>query len=192
MARHRNESPECPFIKNQSNNVPMINNMSSSPRNNSDDDVAIAPAPASSPQRQQQSQQSQQQGSSPAPSTSTQAAADESQQPASDVAVAGQGWEINYVDDAAAVRQEDDSHVDTAGGSSGLLDSHASAAALQALAPGLFDSPQAVAALKKETNRLRSFFGWPLDFISPSDLAKSGFIYTGRRDCVRCVFCGYV
>ena len=49
---------------------------------------------------------------------------------------------------------------------------------------------QALAQLKKESMRLRSFLNWPLDFIRPRDLAKSGFIYTGRRDCVRCVFCG--
>ena len=49
---------------------------------------------------------------------------------------------------------------------------------------------QALAQLKKESMRLRSFLNWPLDFIRPQDLAKSGFIYTGRRDCVRCVFCG--
>lgn len=45
-------------------------------------------------------------------------------------------------------------------------------------------------ALKLESNRLKTFAKWPVVFISPRALAKSGFVYTGSRDCVRCVFCG--
>jgi len=40
-----------------------------------------------------------------------------------------------------------------------------------------------------EEKRLRTFRGWPLDFIHSVDLAKAGFIYSGINDCVRCVFC---
>ena len=42
---------------------------------------------------------------------------------------------------------------------------------------------------KLETERLRTFEAWPVSFIRPADLANAGFVYTGRGDCVRCVFC---
>ena len=42
---------------------------------------------------------------------------------------------------------------------------------------------------KYESERLGTFHGWPLSFIRPADLANAGFVYTGRGDCVRCVFC---
>ncbi len=44
--------------------------------------------------------------------------------------------------------------------------------------------------LKRESVRRRTFAGWSVPYISPADLARAGFIYTGSRDCVRCVFCG--
>jgi hypothetical protein len=48
---------------------------------------------------------------------------------------------------------------------------------------------------KSEFHRLLTFkspFGvdWPVDFIKPEDLAANGFIYTGNKDIVTCVFCG--
>lgn len=47
-------------------------------------------------------------------------------------------------------------------------------------------SPQ----LNCEENRLRTFNGnWPLSFINPSVLAKTGFHYIGPHDLVRCYFC---
>ncbi len=46
------------------------------------------------------------------------------------------------------------------------------------------------AQLRREAVRLSTFQGWPLSYISPAELARAGFIYTGSRDCVRCVFCG--
>lgn len=38
-------------------------------------------------------------------------------------------------------------------------------------------------------NRLKTFEGWPLTFITPDQMAKAGFYYTGIRDKVRCLFC---
>jgi len=44
---------------------------------------------------------------------------------------------------------------------------------------------------RREAVRLRTFGDkWPLPFLHPSRLAKAGFVYLGRGDCVRCVFCG--
>ncbi len=43
---------------------------------------------------------------------------------------------------------------------------------------------------RRESVRLKTFAKWPKPFIPPTRLAKSGFIYTGSKDCVRCVFCG--
>jgi hypothetical protein len=40
-----------------------------------------------------------------------------------------------------------------------------------------------------EKIRLRTFRGWNSRVVRPSELAKEGFIYSGIRDCVRCVFC---
>jgi len=42
---------------------------------------------------------------------------------------------------------------------------------------------------KYESERLKTFDAWPISFIRPADLANAGFVYTGRGDCVRCVFC---
>ena len=42
---------------------------------------------------------------------------------------------------------------------------------------------------KYESERLKTFGAWPISFIRPADLANAGFVYTGRGDCVRCVFC---
>ena len=70
------------------------------------------------------------------------------------------------------------------GGSSSSL----SAAAGVVPPPGSSDETHA--ALKSELVRLRTFAKWPLTYIRPKDLAKTGFVYTGRLDCVRCVFCG--
>ena len=42
---------------------------------------------------------------------------------------------------------------------------------------------------KIEAERLKTFETWPISFIRPADLANAGFVYTGRGDCVRCVFC---
>ena len=44
--------------------------------------------------------------------------------------------------------------------------------------------------LKSEANRLRTFKGWPKgSCVSPVDLAKAGFFYTGKDDRVQCEFC---
>ena len=37
--------------------------------------------------------------------------------------------------------------------------------------------------------RLQTFNNWPHEFISPTQLAQNGFIFTGESDQVRCVFC---
>jgi len=42
---------------------------------------------------------------------------------------------------------------------------------------------------KRESERLKTFGAWTISFIRPADLANAGFVYTGRGDCVRCVFC---
>jgi len=38
-------------------------------------------------------------------------------------------------------------------------------------------------------NRLRTYVGWKLDFITPSQMAKAGLYYLGKQDRVRCMFC---
>ena len=42
---------------------------------------------------------------------------------------------------------------------------------------------------KKFQTRLQTFKNWPHEFISPTQLAENGFIFTGESDRVRCVFC---
>ena len=37
--------------------------------------------------------------------------------------------------------------------------------------------------------REKTFRNWPLAFIQPEDLARNGFIYTGKKDSVFCVYC---
>ena len=49
-----------------------------------------------------------------------------------------------------------------------------------------------IAQFKAESARLQTFRNWPRQnsHIRPADLANAGFIYAGREDLVRCVFCG--
>lgn len=48
----------------------------------------------------------------------------------------------------------------------------------------------AIGPLRFERNRLATFKKWPSGAkVSPADLAKSGFSYTGSGDRVQCVFC---
>ena len=49
-----------------------------------------------------------------------------------------------------------------------------------------------IAQFKTESARLQTFRCWPSRYahIRPADLANAGFIYVGRDDLVRCVFCG--
>lgn len=44
--------------------------------------------------------------------------------------------------------------------------------------------------LKIVENRISTFSSWPLDFISPEQLATAGFYYLNIADQVKCAFCG--
>lgn len=44
--------------------------------------------------------------------------------------------------------------------------------------------------LKIVENRINTFNGWPLEFISPEQLATAGFYYLNIADQVKCAFCG--
>lgn len=56
--------------------------------------------------------------------------------------------------------------------------------------PAAAPEPVNLELYKSEASRLETFSGWPHRVIRPADLANAGFIYTGERDMVRCVFCG--
>src|SRR5262245_51599883 len=44
-------------------------------------------------------------------------------------------------------------------------------------------------SLEDEEARLSTFGGWPVTFIQPKDLVRSGFVYAKYRDYVTCVYC---
>lgn len=44
-------------------------------------------------------------------------------------------------------------------------------------------------AMKQETNRLATFDEWSNPFVTPSELAKSGFFAIKDGDAVKCAFC---
>lgn len=44
--------------------------------------------------------------------------------------------------------------------------------------------------LKVFENRLQTYSNWPLDFITPEQLAQAGFFYLNIVDQVKCAFCG--
>jgi hypothetical protein len=44
--------------------------------------------------------------------------------------------------------------------------------------------------LKVHENRLRTFSNWPLEFITPQQLASAGFFYLNIADQVKCAYCG--
>lgn len=44
--------------------------------------------------------------------------------------------------------------------------------------------------LKLIENRLSTYSEWPLDFITPEQLAQAGFYYLNVADQVKCAFCG--
>jgi len=41
----------------------------------------------------------------------------------------------------------------------------------------------------KESERRKTFMGWPISEIRPEELARAGFVYLQTRDRVQCVFC---
>lgn len=43
--------------------------------------------------------------------------------------------------------------------------------------------------LYSETDRLKTFDGWPNEFVTPQDLAADGFYYTKHDDKTRCAYC---
>ena len=51
------------------------------------------------------------------------------------------------------------------------------------------DRVENLSDFKSEAARLTTYQGWPLRNQTPADLANAGFVYTGRNDIVRCVFC---
>lgn len=51
-------------------------------------------------------------------------------------------------------------------------------------------SEQSEADLKVVENRLETFFNWPIEFITPEQLAEAGFYYLQIADQVKCAFCG--
>jgi len=38
-------------------------------------------------------------------------------------------------------------------------------------------------------NRLRTYQGWKLTFLTPYQMAEAGFYFIGTQDRVRCVYC---
>lgn len=44
--------------------------------------------------------------------------------------------------------------------------------------------------LKVIENRLQTYSNWPLDYISPNQLASAGFYYLNIADQVKCAYCG--
>ena len=44
---------------------------------------------------------------------------------------------------------------------------------------------------QSENERLKTFKNWPIEFITPDQLAKSGFIFSGEEDMVTCPFCTF-
>ena len=40
--------------------------------------------------------------------------------------------------------------------------------------------------------RIKTFKKWPLKFMPSKDMSEEGFIYTGKKDSVLCVYCGII
>lgn len=47
-----------------------------------------------------------------------------------------------------------------------------------------------MANFNREVERLKTFEGWSVPFLSANQMAAAGFYYTKRDDVVRCAFCG--
>lgn len=57
--------------------------------------------------------------------------------------------------------------------------------------PPLHHRPHALSTnLYIEEERLKTFDGWPSNYVTPEELASNGFYYTGVDDVARCAFCG--
>ena len=98
MARHRSESPDCPFIKNQSDNVPIIMNNESQQRNQQQQPASMDASDGPTTSGQQENQNDQSSTSEAAPQGALE-------------------QEISYADDAVAFANpnaNDLSRVDTA------------------------------------------------------------------------------
>ena len=53
------------------------------------------------------------------------------------------------------------------------------------------DGPPPLAQdMREEPQRLLTFSEWPMSHPSPEAFARAGFFFLGRRDWVKCAFCG--
>jgi len=140
MARHRSANPDCPFIRNISDNVPLLANASN---NESQQLNSSGPNPSSQMQGIIQDRESQ--------------------------------------DDVDTPMEPDtnDNDVET------IVDTTNSSITRQVV-----PSTPNLQNYRSEASRLESFWNWNHPYPMPADLASAGFIFTGDRDLVRCVFCG--
>jgi len=137
MARHRSANPDCPFIKNVSDNVPLLNSETSVISQTSENEM-------------EDNEESHDVVEDLVTPMDHQSLASPSRPDTSNPANAG---------------QQRNTTVDV------VID---------------------IAQFKAESARLQTFRNWPRQnsHIRPADLANAGFIYAGREDLVRCVFCG--
>jgi len=140
MARHRSANPDCPFIRNISDNVPLLANAS-----NNESQLLNPSGPNPSSQMQGISQDHESQDDVDTP------------------------MEPENNDD------EDETIVDTT---------------RSPIQRQVLPSGPNLQNYRSEAARLESFWNWTHRYPLPADLASAGFIYTGDRDLVRCVFCG--
>jgi len=160
MSKHRQASPSCPFIQNESDNVPLLTMSSITggaiPRTRSD-----------------------------AAQVDVVDGAGSHEEDTDDVGIRASSLDtmrsINESDFAGNNLEEigDVAPVSTAGSSSS---SNTSTNAEQDTA--------ILRMMKSEGRRLATFTNWSKPYIRPADLAKAGFFYLNQRDNCRCAFCG--
>jgi len=136
MARHRSANPDCPFIRNISDNVPLLANASN---NEAHQMNSSGTNPSSQMQGIIQGRESQDDVDTPMePETNG---------------------------------NDDETIVDTT-------------------RPRQVLPSENLQNYRSEAARLESFWNWTHRYPMPADLASAGFVFTGDRDLVRCVFCG--
>jgi len=165
MSKHRQASPSCPFIQNESDNVPLLTMSSITggaiPRTRND-----------------------------AAQIDVVDGAGGHEEDTDDVGIRTASLDtmrsINESDFAGENLEEGEQSGDVVGGDAG-----SGPASTSSNTSTNTDQDTAILRMmKSEGRRLATFTNWCKPYIRPEDLAKAGFYYLNQRDNCRCAFCG--
>merc|ERR1712223_477309 len=188
MTRHRSASPDCPFVRDVSDNIPLLaSSVSSSNIMHSDDQLL---------NNESNSVDQVDDGRQTSNGNSTNSNTDNYNESMGNDEVGDERISDNTRQVSSPRQRNDQRMTSPPQRQAGRLNFHPNSG--RPLPEDYVNRPTASSPMspdvndgiyKYESERLKTFDRWPLSYIRPADLANAGFVYTGRGDCVRCVFC---